>query len=75
MEYISLDESSYECDLDREEVEFVVYKVKYFSWERFKLIDVKIILDEIYLRFLLGRVWCSFVLRILYFEDLEREVL
>ena len=38
MEYTSSDESSYECDSDREEAELAAYKVKHLSWERTKFI-------------------------------------
>ena len=50
MEYTSSDESSYECDSDREEAEVAACKVKHLSRERSKLTVAKKILDEIYLR-------------------------
>lgn len=74
MEYTSSDESSYECDSDREEAELAAYKVKHLSWERSKLTDAKKILDEIYLRSLSARVRRSLVPRIPHSEDSERVV-
>ena len=74
MDYTSSDESSYEENSDREEDELTAYKVKHLPWERTRLTNAKIILDDIYEKSLSARVHCSLVPRIPHPEQSDRGI-